>query len=333
MIRYGEAKKLLSKFQGTAGKCPDAADTDIFVKKVLQYMLIHGAYGNLCKVSLQARDGCITLPPELETPLKIKIDNRVGNVWNRWFEYHIGNELDNCCLAQEALFTQPNRYPTVYDPPCESYIGVLAHCCEDEDASVVIKGVDASGRTIYTMHNGEQIVGEYLTPRKGKITRTTVKFAKITEVAKTVTKGYITLYALSNDCLSRTFLSDYSPYETSPSYQRARIVSQPCPPCCEITILGRIRLKDYYSDDDLIPFDNYLILETAGSAVNSLSNKDLNTGLAQHGLVKNFIETEANFKSVNNGQPLEFFRPLSGALVKSPRQFVRRLGSLWNRHR
>ena len=320
MIRYGEAKKILSKYQGTAGKCADAEDTDLFVKEVLQYLLLHGTYGSLRKFFFQARNGCITLPYELETPLKIKIDGRPGSVWNRWFEYHSGNELDDCCLAQEALYTEANRYPTVYDIACESYVGILGNCCEDDDAHVVIKGTDSTGRTIYTMHKGEQIVGEYLSIVQGQITRSTVKFAKITEVYKTPTKGYATLYAIGDDCLSRTFLSDYGPFETSPLYQRAKIISRPCPPCCGVTVLGNIRLKEHYADDDLIPFDNILLLSTAGQTVNSLHNKDVQTGVVQHGLVKGFIETEANFKKVNNGQPIEFFRPLSGASVKAPGQ-------------
>lgn len=328
MITYGDAKKVLAKYQGTAGTCASAADVDIFVKQVFQYLLYQGAWGNQRKFLFHAQNGCITLPRELETPLKIKINGAVGSVWNRWFEYHSGTELESGCLpAQDSLLLQPNLYPTVYDiTTCGSYVGVIGTCCEAADAHVVVKGTDATGRVIYTMHNGEKIVGEYLTIKKNEITRSTVKFAKITEVAKTKTNGYVTLLQVSDDELQRSFLSDYDPYETTPAYQRATIIHVPkCPPICSVSILGRIRLKDHYSDDDIIPFDNLYLLAVAGQTINKMHNSDVQTAAAQDTYAKGLITAEGNYKTPNNGQTIEIFRGLSAGLVKNARQAARTL--------
>lgn len=326
MLTYSQAKKILSKYQGIAGTCPDDESTELFVKQVLQYLLLHGAYGNERKFIFHAQNGCITLPKELETPLKLKIDGEVGSVWNRWFEYHSGNTLDDGCLAQEALFTNPNRYPTVYDlPECGSHVGVIGVCDEACDAHVIVKGVDPTGRTIYTMHKGEKITGEYLSIKKCKISVSTVKFGKITEVYKTTTKGYATLLSVDECGLQRQFLSDYEPYENTPSYQRARIVSQPCPPVCSVSILGRIRLKDHYADDDIIPFDNIYLLSVAGQAIQSMYNNDIQSAVTRNEFAKGLIETEGNYKKVNNGQPMEIFRPLSAGAVTDARRAGRLL--------
>lgn len=327
MIRYSVAKRILSRYAGIGGTCDlESEELDLFVKEVLQYMLMYGTYGNERKFCFQAQNGCITLPYELETPLKIKIDGVVGSVWNRWFEYHSGNNLEGSCLANEALLTEANRYATVFDgPSCGFYPAILGHCCEDDDAHVVVKGEDTTGREIYTIHLGEQIVGERLNIRKGVLTRSQVLFGNIREVACTKTQGYKTLYATDKDGNSRQFLADYGPFETNPSYQRARIISQPCPPICGVTVLGRIRLKDHYADDDVIPFDNILLLRSAGQTINDMYTDRIQAATARDGFVEKLIEKENNFKKVNNGQPVEVFQPLSAGMAMGPQRAACRL--------
>lgn len=326
MLKYSEAKKILAKYVGIGGVCPDNDEVDLFVRQVLQYLLLNGTYGNERKFRFHAENGTVTLPRELETPLKMKIDGAIGSVWNRWFEYHSGNQLDNCCLAQDSLFTEPNSFPTVYDlPPCGAFPGVIGVCEESADAHVIVKGEDPTGRVIYTQHQGVKIVGVYLSIKKGVITVSDVKFGRITEVVKTPTNGYVTLLGLDESGLSRKFLADYDPFEETPSYRRARIIKQPCPDICQVTILGRIRLKDHYADEDVIPFDNIYLLTVAGQTVNSMYNTDIASATARDTYVKGLIESENNFRRVSNGQPMEVFRPLSGGAVMNAARAGRNL--------
>jgi len=117
MITYREAKQLLYKYQGIAGRCIDDPAVDAFVRQVLEYLLYQGTHGNERSFCFHAQNGCFTLPKELEVPLKVTIDGAVGTVWNRWFEYHSGNPVNNKCLPSDSLVEQPNRYPTAYDGP------------------------------------------------------------------------------------------------------------------------------------------------------------------------------------------------------------------------
>ncbi len=326
MITYGAAKSVLSKYAGTSGKCPDTASVDLFVRMILEYLLIHGTYGNERKFQFYAENGTITLPKELEVPLKVKIDGAVGSVWNRWFEYHSGNMLDRECIKSDALLEDPNLYPTVYDlPSCGGYPAVMGTCKEADDAHVIVKGVDVTGREIYTTHQGERIVGVKLSVCKNVIKTSPVLFGKITGVYKTETKGYVNMLSLDESGCSRKFLSDYGPYETTPAYRRVRFLIPDCPPVCKVTVLGRIRLKDKYADDDLIPFDNLYILSTAGQTVNSMHNDDVQTAITKDGYTQKLIETEGNYKKVNNGQPLEMFRPLSGGAIRNAGRTIRRV--------
>lgn len=315
-ITYGEAKKLLRKYAGNAGSC-DPKDLDIFVKKTLQYMLYSGEHGCERKFCFHATNGCFTLPYELETPLKVKIDGEVGSVWNRWFEYQSGLNLRDSWEAPDALLEEPNLYATVYDlPSCGARVGVLATQPEDAAAHVIIKGFDTTGREVFTYHNGERVVGEYLTVSPGRVTTSNVVFGKITAVTKSITRGYVNLLWVSEDHSRRGFLADYSPYETQPEYRRVRIVTSPCKGHHKVSVIGRIRLKDYYADDDKIPFDNYMALDIAGQFVNSNTNNDLQAAQLKDSQLTTLIERESNYKKVNTGNPIDIYRPLSLGAIR-----------------
>lgn len=336
MITYKQAKEVLAKYAGTAGKCPDSDTVDLFVRKVLQYLLLQGTYGNERKFCFHAVRGCVTLPKELDVPLKVKFDGAVGTVWNKWFEYHSGNDWiqDNNCIDMHSVFEDPNGYPTVYDISSATPYPAVMGTCDETDAYVIVKGQDLTGREIFTYHNGEQISGVKLTIEKNKIRKSDVAFGRITEVYKTKTKGYTTLLGLNSTACTRQFLADYEPNEETPSYRRVTIKYPNCPPVCKISMLGRIRLKNYYADNDLIPFDNLYLLEVAANSVNSMHNNDVEKALVKDNYVKGLIETEGNYKKVNNGQPIEVFNPLSGGNVAvgplaAGRKLIRRYGYGW----
>ena len=78
IITFGEAKKELAKYAGKAGKCRDDDSVGLFVKEVIQQLLFRGANGNLRKWEFTTQSGMFTAPPDLELPLKIKIDGEVA---------------------------------------------------------------------------------------------------------------------------------------------------------------------------------------------------------------------------------------------------------------
>lgn len=314
-ILYREAREMLSQYASRAGVCPDSNSVEVrwFLRKVFEYLLLSGSYGNLRKFVFQAVKGVITLPYELEVPLKVKIDNIVGSVWDQWFEYHSSKDLgDDCCLAEEAMFEDPNRFSTVYDIPSGgTKVGVLATCEEAEDAHLIIQGQDSSGREIFTTHKGEKVTGEYLSIKKGVLRHTQVNFATITSVIKSKTNGYVQLLWVCPERNTRGFLADYSPLEEKPSYRRFRLKGTNCGPLAKVSILGRIRLKENYSDNDFIPFDTVYTLELAAQALNASYNSDVQTAGAKDAMMKDMVNRENTYKRVNNGQPIEYLQELS----------------------
>ncbi len=317
-LTFKQAKDILAKYDKRGGSCPTSPSVPEFVQKTLQHMLFSGQNGNLRTFTFCAQKGCITLPYELETPLKIRIGDKVGTVWDKWYDYHSSFEMGDCMPSDKALVEDPNYYATVYDIPFATgaNIGVVSVCDEAEDAYVIVQGYDATGREIITTnYKGEQIVGEYLRIKKGQIVYTNFAFAKITGIVKTETNGYVQLLWVSPSRNLKGFLADYSPLETAPSYRRFRLVSPYCDNNVKVSILGRIRLKSKYTNNDYIPFDNMYALDLAGQEINANANRQPDLAQAANAQLVNSINLENEYKRVQNGQPVEVFIPLSGGSI------------------
>lgn len=310
MLTFGDARKLLAPWADRGGFCSDSEKTKLFVIQVMQYVLFAGGYPTIRKFCFQARKGWVTIPYELETPLKVKIDNKVGTVWDRWFDFYNISDLEGCIPASNALYEDPNSVPTVYDMPANgARVGCLATATESDTAHLIVKGVDNSGREIITRHAGEQIVGEYLSIRKGIISYTQATFSKITAVEKDETIGYVQLLWVNPTYSTKGFLSEYSPLEKLPAYRRYKVKSENCNTCVKVEVLGRIRLKENYVDNDLIPFENITTLQLAAQAINAHFNaqnpNDVQVAQAKDISMMNVITREANYKKPNTGQPIE----------------------------
>lgn len=316
-ITYGEAKKLLARYAGSSGKCVDSKETDDFTRTVLQNLLLQGAHGAERTFEFMACKGHITLPYELETPLKVKVNGSVGYVWNKWFDYRQGGDFANCPPAQSVLVELNNFTPLVFDLPSKgSVVGVKGFCNESDLAHVIIKGQDTEGREVYTYHKGERIHGEYLTIKKNVITHGVIQWGTIREVYKTITNGYVHLFAVNVANNSNSFLAEYDPYLEHPEFKKAKL-SVPCGAYEKVSILGRIRLRDRYADEDRIPFDNRHALQLAGQAIQSTSNENIQVADFTAKTLSNLIEQESNFKRPNTGLSFEIDKSVAGSRIGS----------------
>lgn len=316
-ITWKQCKEVLAKYAGAGGFCTDHSEVDLFSRKVLDFLLISGHYGNVRKFCFCATSGCFTLPYELETPQKIRIDGVVGTTWNKWYEFHSSNILENCIPIEAAAIEEANYFPTIYPiPDGGARVGVMGTCEESPDAYVIIKGVDPTGRVIVTSHNGTQIIGERLQIKKNCLLYTNAPFAEITEVYKTPTVGYTTLFWLNLDIGLKGYLADYMPMETTPQYRRFRFTIPCSKGPTKVSILGKIRLKPYYADEDLVPFDSLYALDLAGQTVNFSTNRNVEAAVATDRQLSDIIARGNAHHSPANGSPMEYFGALSGGAIQ-----------------
>jgi len=317
-ITFGQARSILAPYAGVSGLDPASEDTELFVKTVLDYMLITGDNGGERMFEFYAVKGWITLPYELETPLKIKIGDSVGSVWGKWFEWRYGASDAGSIDASNALtIDDVNTHPTVYDlPQGGGHPAILGFVDEEPDAHAIISGIDMSNTEIFTTHQGQRIGGEYLSIERGRLKAANTRFSKITSITMTKTNGYKQLFCVDSDGLNKQFLSAYTPYEEVPEYKRAKL-SAKCADIVKVSILGRIRLKEYYADSDPIPVRNLYALHVAGQGIQASRQTDNQTAQAKDATLTTLIDRSNSNKQVNNGQPMvDVYRPLSNGSIK-----------------
>lgn len=315
MLLYKDAKSLLAQYGNRGGRCNPYDGLDLFIREVFEYLLYSsGAGQDIKKFTFKSQNGIITIPYEIDAIQKVRIDNHVGMVADKWFEFHSSSAWAGDCLpASDALFEETGSFPTVYDvPSCGAAIGTMGVCDEAEDAHIIVQGKDITGREIFTVHKGEKIAGEYLSIRKGVKVFSQVTFAQITNISKTITNGYVQL--LTN---RGNFLSDYSPLEQVPGYRRYKLTSDNCNGCKKVDVLARIRLKEAYSDNDRIPFETLFTLRLAAQRINAEVNNDLQQAAAKDAAMTSMIEREQAHRRVQNGQVIEFFYGTSAGKIKN----------------
>lgn len=317
-ITFGKAKEILQPYCGQSGKAFSSKELNSFTLKVLQYLLITGTPGGEKLFQINAGKGYFTAPYELETPLKLMVNGRVGGAVDKWFLFRSKpNNCDNYLDLEcgDLIIEDPTEYYTVYDGPEEFQIGVKGTQDEDCKAIAIPAGFDLSGREIFTQHKGAAISGELLEIKKNEIVWSNVFFNKITGFVKSITNGYVTCYWKDRDG-NQGFLSDYSPADESPTYRRFKLNIPNCPPFSKISIIGRTRLKDYYADSDRIPFDNAYSVEVAGQQVKATGTDQLELSKGKDTFLQTLVERENTHKAVNNGKAVEVFYHTSGGTIK-----------------
>lgn len=316
-LTYGEAKKVLAEYAGKAGKCASSQEVDFFCRTVFQYLLTSGESNSLRKYCFHAVDGCFTAPPDIETILKARIDGEVANIWDRWFEWYNSSALNDCGPQANAIYEEPSYFATAYDiPRGGSRIGVLGMCKESEDAFLVVKGRDKVGNEIVTVHKGNQVVGEHLSIKE-TIRYTTVLFGSITGIVKSKTNGYVQLYAVDHKGRPTKLLSAYSPLEETPGYKRFRLTMDGCPRLAKVSVLARVRVKENYADNDLIPFDNIYVLQMGGQHVQANYGNQMEVAKAKDSFIQELVGRDASYKKPSSGQPFDMHKVTSPGSIKN----------------
>jgi hypothetical protein len=320
-ITFGRVKEIVAEYAGRGGKSPNSETVNQFAFRVLDYVRLQGTWGSIRKFCFIAQKGCFAAPPELDVPLKVRIDNKVGNIWSKWYAFHtVTAELDGCIPADKVLIQEPYFTPTQFDLPCSgACVAVLGTCPEQQGAELTVKGKDITGReVIFSYEAGEQHqIGErFDITQQMRVGQ--VHFGEITAISKSKTNGYVQLWAV--DPITKTpihLLADYSPVEELPQYRKFQVQSSACGEYTHVTILGRIRLREYYADNDIVPFDSEMPILLTAQRIQAEARNDIEVASYKRQAVKDFLGDEHQFKKTPQGSPVEVFYPLSAGAIKN----------------
>lgn len=320
-LLFGEIRQIVAPYAGRAGKAPEDPSVARFAVECMNLLLYEGSYAGIRKIKVQVDRDCVILPPEVETPLKVKIDARSAEVWNRWYSFHSADadlESDpNCFPAARTLIEDGAVTPLAYQlPRGGSPVGLLANCEEGSDVTITLEGKDLTGREIVTHHKGEKINGVKITLANGRIVTSPVTFGLITGVVKPVTKGYVTCLAVNPSTGSKRFLADWAPFETRPLYKVYRLKLADYGTVANLSILARIKLKDSYLDTELTPFDNSIAVSLAAHRLQKENTNDDAGAAYKRSALSDILDKEAGVKG-KSGSLLDVFHPLSPGAIKN----------------
>lgn len=296
-LSFKDVKLAIAKYCGKAGKCADDETVSLFAIEVMQQLLYMGEYGGLRTWEFITHNGMITMPQDMELPLKVKIDKTVENVMDKFYDFYSHTTLDHCVPFEKGLVEDPNKYFTQFDlPPCGAHIIALPYCEEAEDAHFIINGIDEYGKEVHYPHNGVMLKGEHLSITKKCPAYTQTKFKKITGIEKTETNHYVRLYWYRPETGEKGLLGEYRPKDIHPSFRRFRVLGGNCKEWYRVTILGRIRLFDSYSDNDIVPFSNIRAIKLMAQQLQSEDNNELDAAQYKNARIEQTLNSENNYK-------------------------------------
>jgi len=170
----------------------------------------------------------ITLPREVDTVLALNISGRPTFPRDRWAEFHLNGKGTDCGPACGHYWDDKGDFPIFVDPTAP--VQLTGVCTADDVAAELwAYGYDADDRRIFSTVGGNTVDGY-------KVVLSTTPtapgggapfFKRITEIRKTATKGFVSLYG-TDDTPVTGLLGEYEPFETLPKYRRLLISSDAC---------------------------------------------------------------------------------------------------------
>ena len=299
-IPYIQLLKIVKEYSGV--DC-ESESNKRFAQRVLERMFYRGKTDNLSTVRMCVKKGCVTLPEDVQTVLKAKIDCEISNVFSGWYDFtgHNGNQFfDTDFIGFVNVF---GTFPTQFDASNEYFYPVVrARGKEAIDARIIIHGIHAeTGEKVFIKHKGELNEGEFLPLCGGEFYKASVPLKQITGIEKSLTSDYIDLYADSGTGVLE-YLSSYSPKETIPRYKRIRFNPDHCDSdkLYNICLLARLRILSDYHRNELIPVQGTDILESIAQEIRLQKDNMFNEAVVAGNLTKDLIKQEQDYN--HNGQ-------------------------------
>jgi len=322
-ILFSELKERVGS---TIGTCSPEKASELAID-VLKYLQTRGAFGSLQKWRVWAKDCWITLPNDMDTPKKVSINGNPRPVQNFWHEFNDVHSIDSaeffdndrifCDYESGGIRIEPGYFATAYDlPPCGGFLyfaPIQIPGCplyeEEEGIEGIIHGKEANTNIEVNLAHYDNLArGEVLNISPTEPKFSTVKYREISNIIKPKTRNRIGLYWQPTQTYNRAeggLLAEFDPFETKARFRRAYIpqlrnlyndhlgedYGRDCGVC--LTILGTIRIKDYYDDNEILPFDTSidfkLVSKYLHSIFNASNSDEMNVARVQKSLIEENI--------------------------------------------
>lgn len=249
---------------------------------------------SLGEMSLCVCDGCVTLPPDVKTPLAINQAGYPTLLRDQWFQYHVNGPGNSECVPWGYSDVLGNNYCTYKDPSAPVQLVAQVESQVDSNTPLRVFGWDVNGKRIYTLNNAGLLQDGMLVPTVFGFSEPNPQaplIARFDRVQKAVTNGYVNLLAINADGTPHTTLGHYAPFETAPNYVRIRVPDRNW-------LRIRYRKKDFEvrSVNDWINVENREALILAVKAVHQRRKNNTDLGKTLESEASRILGLEAESK-------------------------------------
>jgi hypothetical protein len=275
MIRrtYGSVKDQLARVtqNGMCATDPQLlARTNEAQERLLNKGLYAGTYG---RYSVCVYGGCITLPREFESIIGYNFGSIPGQVYNQWYEF-MENGPGIAPAGDWKRLIDRGYAPTFRSLESQKYIKVYTDLVEDSTATILFRGSDSLNNRVQTQENDQYIDGERLSLQTSPVT-TSSAFRDVDAINKTVTKGWVRVYAVDPVTNAESCIAILAPDETLPMYRRYAIPGFENQEGSVVTVLAKRKFIPVRSDDDDLIVTNLGALKMMAIAIEKEENNNL----------------------------------------------------------
>lgn len=275
MIRrtFGSVKAQLARVAQN-GMCSTDPQLLARVNEAQERLLNKGLYaGTYARYSVCVYGGCITLPREFESILGYNFGGKPCQVYNQWYEF-MDNGPGIAPAGDWKHLIDRGYAPTFRSLPSQKYIKVYTDLTEDATATILFRGSDTYNSRIQTLEGDSYIDGERLTLSTTPLT-TSKAFRDVDAINKTVTKGWVRVYAVDPDTNSESCIAILAPDETLPHYRRYAIPGYENEDGSTVTVLAKRKFIPITSDDDDLIVTNLGALKMMMIAIEKEENNNI----------------------------------------------------------
>lgn len=204
-------------------------------------------WGTFKRMRVCILENCITWPRQVATVLGFNVCRYSIPIRNSWYEFQEnvvapGVGCEDCCYDQNQLLPR-NRVQSFRDIPTYGKIRLYSSAV-DNDAQVLLQGVDPNDVPIRTLVDTDYIDGEYVTLAQPYAETTfSFKYPGLSGVQKPITQQRVLAYFVDPVTSDETLMARWEPSEENPDYIRNYLPNVPelceddtsenCAPCVD----------------------------------------------------------------------------------------------------
>jgi len=293
--------------QSVVGSCDDPT----LFRRLTEAVRILAGKGDfdplLGDVELCSYGGCVALPNEVEVVTAVSIDGQPITGRNRWFNYHINGPGERHRWQQCSgwqYWRDGAQSPVIQDITVPAKIVAFLSQPEDNGKKIRVFGTDLAGNTIRSKENDVWVDGYLIPTVFGSPVQAedAPVFARVTRVLKDQFVGWVRLSTIDGSDDTGALIGLYQWWETDPQYKRIHL-PRLCKTACNssevltphlVRISFRRRIFKIRSKEDIIPFDNSIVLMEALRAVKYYGDNDLASGSGHEATAARLLTEEQN---------------------------------------